>query len=71
MRVELGCEVASNIVEEINPDVVVIATGAQLLVPDIPGIKAAKVVAAWDILAGKLELAAQNVAILGGWQCWM
>jgi pyruvate/2-oxoglutarate dehydrogenase complex dihydrolipoamide dehydrogenase (E3) component len=67
VKVELGKEVAPELVEEMKPDVVIVATGACPLVPDdIPGIDKDRVVSAWDVLAGKAVTAARNVVILGG-----
>jgi len=67
MKVELGKEVTTELVEAMKPDVVIVATGACPLVPDdIPGIDKDRVVTAWDVLAGKAAIAARNVVILGG-----
>jgi len=67
MKVELGKEVTTELVEAMKPDVVIVATGAAPLVPDdIPGIDKDRVVTAWDVLAGKAATAARNVVILGG-----
>jgi 2,4-dienoyl-CoA reductase-like NADH-dependent reductase (Old Yellow Enzyme family)/thioredoxin reductase len=67
VKVELGKEVTPELVQEMKPDVVIVATGASPLVPDdIPGIDNDKVVTAWDILAGKAAPTARNVVILGG-----
>jgi len=67
VKVELGREITPELVEEMKPDVVIVATGAAPLVPDdIPGVDKERVVTAWDVLAGKAATAARNVAILGG-----
>jgi len=67
VKVELGKEVTPELVEEMKPDVVIVATGAAPLVPDdIPGIDKDRVVTAWDVLAGKAVTVARNVVILGG-----
>jgi len=66
-KVELGKAVTPELVEEMKPDVVIVATGAAPLVPDdIPGVDKERVVTAWDVLAGKAATAARNVVILGG-----
>lgn len=62
---KLGCEVNKAIIDEVNPDAVVIATGSVPLVPSIEGIDGANVVTAIDILAGK-AIAGNKVAVLGG-----
>lgn len=67
VKVELGRAVTPELVEEMKPDVVIVATGAAPLVPDdIPGVDKERVVTAWDVLAGKAATAARNVVILGG-----
>ncbi|MFC2032260.1 FAD-dependent oxidoreductase [Chloroflexota bacterium] len=62
--IKLGIEVTPEIVRELAPDVVLVATGALPLVPDIPGADGHNVVTAWDVLAGK-EVG-EKVAIAGG-----
>jgi pyruvate/2-oxoglutarate dehydrogenase complex dihydrolipoamide dehydrogenase (E3) component len=67
VKVELGKEVTPELVKEMKPDVVIVATGACPLTPDdILGIDKERVVTAWDVLAGKAVTAARNVVILGG-----
>jgi NADPH-dependent 2,4-dienoyl-CoA reductase/sulfur reductase-like enzyme len=67
VEVKLGKEVTPELVEEMKPDVVIVATGAAPAIPqDIPGIDKDRVVTAWDVLAGKAAAAARDVVILGG-----
>jgi 2,4-dienoyl-CoA reductase-like NADH-dependent reductase (Old Yellow Enzyme family)/thioredoxin reductase len=68
VKVELGKEVTPSLVDELEPDVVIVATGATPLRPaSIPGIDGEKVVSAWEVLAGQSEAAiAGNVLIIGG-----
>ena len=63
--IELGIEVHSAFVKENDPDVVIIATGARPLIPDIKGMKDKKVVMAWDLLSGKIK-AGEKVVVVGG-----
>jgi NADPH-dependent 2,4-dienoyl-CoA reductase/sulfur reductase-like enzyme len=49
----------------LNPDVVVIATGASIDTPSIPGIDKKKVVNGLDVLNGKVETGS-SVIVLGG-----
>ncbi|MFC1862594.1 FAD-dependent oxidoreductase [Thermodesulfobacteriota bacterium] len=65
VSIELGKEATVGLVIETNPDAVVIATGSEPVVPDIPGIKKAKVSLAVDILMNKKK-AVGSVAIIGG-----
>ncbi len=67
VRIELGKEVDQKLVHEIAPDVVIVATGASPIVPDIPGAESENVCPAIDILAGK-AVVAHKVAIIGGGQ---
>jgi NADPH-dependent 2,4-dienoyl-CoA reductase/sulfur reductase-like enzyme len=67
VQVELGKAVTPEVIDEIKPDVVVVATGATPLVPEtIPGIDKEKVVTAWEVLAGHEATKARKVLIVGG-----
>jgi L-lactate utilization protein LutB len=66
VTIHLGYEVHPDMVGDVNPDSVVIATGARPLVPKIPGIDRAEVLTAWDVLGKKSELSEREVAVLGG-----
>ncbi|MBW1903104.1 MAG: FAD-dependent oxidoreductase [Deltaproteobacteria bacterium] len=66
VRIELGKQVTPALIEEIKPDVVIVATGGGPLIPgDIQGIDRERVVTAWDVLAGKTVVAG-NLVIVGG-----
>lgn len=52
------------LIEELNPDVVVVATGATQLVPDIVGVDGPNVVMAWDVLEG--APVGKRVVVVGG-----
>ncbi|HEX7410055.1 MAG TPA: FAD-dependent oxidoreductase [Candidatus Binatia bacterium] len=67
VEVVLGQALTPSIVEAVKPDVVIVATGSQPLIPDVPGINAAKVVTAHDVLAGKV-VTGQRVLVVGGGQ---
>ena len=60
----LGRKVTVATVEELDPDVVIVATGATPLVPPIPGVEHEDVVTAWDILRG--NGVGQRVLVIGG-----
>jgi 2,4-dienoyl-CoA reductase (NADPH2) len=60
-----GEEVNGKAIMNAKPDVVIIATGATPIVPDIPGVKGKNVTLATDVLKGDREVA-QNVLIVGG-----
>jgi len=66
VKVQLGQKATPELIDELEPEVVVVATGAVPLVPDIPGKDNSRVCTAWDILAGSPQKYARNVVILGG-----
>jgi NAD(H)-dependent 7beta-hydroxy-3-oxo-delta4-cholenoic acid oxidoreductase len=67
VKLELGKEVTPELVDELKPDVVIVATGASPLRPSgMPGVDKETVVTAWDVLAGKAAVTARNVVIVGG-----
>ena len=61
-----GIEVDTDRVEQFAPDAVVIATGAEPLTPDIPGIDGEQVISAWDLLRGKGEVNGKVIVLGGG-----
>jgi len=63
--IRLGQEATAEMIADENPDAVVIATGAQPLIPDITGIGAENVITAWDVLSGK-SAPGQKVVVIGG-----
>ena len=65
VKVHLGTEVTPELVEEENPDAVVVATGSCHCAPDIPGFDRDNVVTAEDVLLEKVEIG-QNVVVIGG-----
>jgi NADPH-dependent 2,4-dienoyl-CoA reductase/sulfur reductase-like enzyme len=67
VKITLGKEVTEEIIEEIQPEVIVFATGGAPLIPDnIPGIEQRKVVTAVDILRGKVTPGRRTLIIGGG-----
>ncbi len=63
--VRLGRPFDIAVLDEISPDVVVLAVGAGTLIPPIPGVDKDHVVSALDVLKGKAEVR-QRVAVIGG-----
>ncbi len=53
VKVILNEEVSSSAVRRLDPDAVILATGAQPCTLAIPGLPAARGVTAWDVLTGK------------------
>jgi len=67
VQVELGKEVTPELIDELKPDVLIVATGAEPLIPDsLRGTDRDNVVTAWEVLAGHEAALAGNVVIVGG-----
>ena len=49
VKIRLGKEVNLSVIEEIKPDVVIIATGSIPAIPEIPGIRGRNVVSSSDL----------------------
>ena len=62
--VRLNCAATPEMIVELAPDEVVVATGAQPLWPPIPGARE-HAISSWDVLAGKVQLG-DRVAVIGG-----
>jgi len=62
----LGEEVTPELVDGLEPDAVVVATGARQIAPRIPGIDGSNVVYAWDVLRGEAEVEDRVVVVGGG-----
>ncbi|UCF56372.1 MAG: FAD-dependent oxidoreductase [Deltaproteobacteria bacterium] len=65
VNVLLNKEVDKGFLKEMEPDVVVLGTGARPFLPDIQGVEDPRVVMAWDVLSGKTNVG-NNVVIVGG-----
>lgn len=65
VEIVLGKEADARFIREINPDAIVVATGARPVLPDIPGIDDQNVVQAWDLLDGRAWVG-ERVVIVGG-----
>lgn len=64
-QIRLGEEVTAKTVEEGKPEVVIVATGANAKLPDLPGVKGDNVTLALDVLTGK-EVFCERVIVVGG-----
>ncbi len=65
VRIELGKKANVGDVQELNPDVIILATGASPIVPEIPGIKRNNVVFFHDVLMSKVPVG-ESVIVIGG-----
>ena len=66
VAVHTGVEATLGDVERERPDAIVLATGAEPLVPGIKGVHRSNVVSAWDVLSGKVDTGREVVIIGGG-----
>ena len=65
VRIKMGVEATASSLQEERPDAVIVATGADPITPEIPGVERENVVTAFDVLSGCAD-AGQNVIVLGG-----
>jgi NADPH-dependent 2,4-dienoyl-CoA reductase/sulfur reductase-like enzyme len=63
--VRLNTEVTPDLVESMEPDVLIIAVGAEPIIPSLPGIDNPKVIIAND-LPDKYDTVGEKVVVLGG-----
>lgn len=66
VEIELGQEVTTEVVRRLEPDVVIVATGARPLIPPITGIDKPHVIVAEDVLTGRAVRLGKNVVVAGG-----
>jgi len=66
VQVELGKKATIAGIEEFRPETLVLATGAQPLVPRIPGLDKARIAQAGDVLKGRVKVRDRVVVIGGG-----
>jgi len=63
--VRLGTPATAGVILSLDPHTVILATGAEPLVPDIPGLDKPNVVKAADVLVGRVEVG-QRIVVIGG-----
>lgn len=66
VSVKTGRPLTAGRVKQINPDILVVATGAVPSRIEVRGIDKAHVVSAWEILQGKVPTIRSDVVIVGG-----
>jgi 2,4-dienoyl-CoA reductase (NADPH2) len=66
LELRLGQEATAESVLETDPEVVIVATGARAVAPEIPGVDGEHVVQAWDVLADKVDVGDRMVVLGGG-----
>jgi 2-enoate reductase len=65
VKVKMNTEVTTELIEENDPDAVIIATGSINATCNIPGAEDSNIIYATDVLLGRKE-AGQKVAVIGG-----
>lgn len=65
VEVRLNTEVTPDLVREVGPDLVIVASGAAPVLPPLAGVDKSNVLHAWDLLAGKVA-AGKSAVVLGG-----
>ncbi|NQT73091.1 MAG: FAD-dependent oxidoreductase [Chloroflexi bacterium] len=65
VKVEMGKAITPDVLDTLKPDVVIIATGAIQIIPQIPGVERKEVVFAWDVLQG-IASVGERVLVIGG-----
>lgn len=65
VEIHLNTSVTQELIEDIQPDEMIVATGAIPFIPNIPGINQSFVMNSHDVLKGKVTVG-KNVAIIGG-----
>ena len=66
IEIKYNTEVTTELMKKVNPDAIILATGAKPIIPPIKGIDNAKVCTANDILLGKVNPGLNCVVIGGG-----
>ena len=72
VKVHLETEATMDVIQQESPDVVIIATGSSLFIPEIPGIDQDNVITVYDVLEKNVEVGEKVVVVDGGeahWQC--
>jgi 2,4-dienoyl-CoA reductase (NADPH2) len=67
VEIKLNTEASPDLILGDNPEVVIVATGAKPIIPNVPGTNGANVVTALDVLAGKVKVG-DHVVVMGGGQ---
>jgi 2,4-dienoyl-CoA reductase-like NADH-dependent reductase (Old Yellow Enzyme family)/thioredoxin reductase len=65
-KILTGTEVTDRMIEEGNPEAVILATGGEKIVPALPGIDLPMVCDAWQILSGEVAPKGHTLVLGGG-----
>lgn len=64
-EIRFGTEASTSVIEALDPYAVIAATGAQPIVPDLPGVERENVCTVNAVLEGKVKLQGKTVAVIG------
>ena len=65
-KVETGKEADANYILSLSPEVAIIATGGQPIIPDSWQLDPSFATTAWDVLKGQVEITGKQVIVIGG-----
>jgi 2-enoate reductase len=65
IETKIGVEASPALIANVKPDVVIVATGSDPIIPDIPGIDKSQVITCIDLMLGK-QKAGNKVVVIGG-----
>jgi 2-enoate reductase len=65
VNIELEKEATPELIQRMKPEILIVATGATPVIPEIPGIEKESVVTAFEVLLSQKEVG-KTVAIIGG-----
>ena len=65
VEITTATEVSPDLVANVSPDVIIIATGSSPVIPDIPGIENTNVITCIDLMLGKKKTG-KDVVVIGG-----
>lgn len=66
IEVFLNQEASLETIEGLNPQVLILATGAEPILPDIPGVSSGSVFSCLDVLTGRANLKGDKFVVVGG-----
>ncbi len=63
--VRLDTEATPELIDNLKPDAVIVATGGTAVTPELPGVHGKNVFSVEDVLSGKSGLAQKNIVLIG------
>lgn len=66
VKFHMGCDVNEELITEVKPDSIILATGSRPFTPPIDGIKDREILTAEDVLLGNVDVPQGPVVVCGG-----